>query len=217
MTKGKSTKTESQLREEIAMHGESLHRRGLVPGSSGNISVRLEDGLLVTPTNSCLGRLDPSDISKLDWDGNHISGKPPSKEAFLHLLMYRQRTEDAAVVHLHSTHATAISCMRHANPENVLPAITAYYIMRIGKLPLVPYFRPGDPALAEAVKGYADKHRAVLLSNHGPVVAGKELESAVYAMEELEETAKLHLLLGGKNASYLTPEQIAELERVFPN
>ena len=209
--------SEARAREHIIMHGESLYQRGLVPGSSGNISVRLDDGLLVTPTNSCLGRLDPSQISKLDFDGNHLSGDPPSKEAFLHLLMYQRRAADTAVVHLHSTHSVAVSCIDGLNAENVLPPLTAYYVMRIGKLPLVPYYRPGDPDLAAAVARFADKHHAVLLANHGPVVAGADLNRAVYAIEELEETAKLHLLLQGSKCRYLTPKQLADLERHFPS
>ena len=199
------------------MHGESLHRRGYVPGSSGNISIRLDDGLLVTPTKSCLGRLDPARISKLNLDGDHVAGDPPSKEGFLHLLMYRQRPKDTAVVHLHSTHSVAVSCLADVNPDNVLPPITAYYLMRIGKLPLVPYYRPGDPELATAVAAFADRHHAVLLANHGPVVSGGDLERAVYAIEELEETAKLHLLLQGQKVRYLTAEQITDLERHFPS
>lgn len=210
-------KDETQVREYIVMHGESLYQRGYVPGSSGNISVRCDDGLLVTPTNSCLGRLDPAQISKLDFDGNHVSGDPPSKEAFLHLQMYRRRAADTAVVHLHSTHSVAVSCMDGLDADNVLPPLTAYYVMRVGKLPLVPYYRPGDPDLADAVSGFADKHHAVLLANHGPVVAGADLDRAVYAIEELEETAKLFLLLQGNKCRYLTPDQLADLERHFPS
>ncbi|WP_245929394.1 3-oxo-tetronate 4-phosphate decarboxylase [Agarilytica rhodophyticola] len=210
-------KTENQWRERIVMHGQSLYQRGLGPGSSGNISVRLEDGLLVTPTNSCLGRLDPDRISKINMQGEHISGDKPSKEAFLHLLMYRQRPQDSAVVHLHSTYSVAASCCSDLDPDNVLPAITAYYTMKIGKLPLIPYFKPGDKALAEAVAKVADKRHAVLLANHGPVVAGKTLDNAVYAMEELEETAKLYFLLQNHKTRFLSPQQIEELLEAFPD
>ncbi len=135
---------ETRLREQIALHGESLHARGLVPGSSGNISAFLEDGLLVTPTNSCLGRLDPARISKLDWKGNHIDGDQPSKEGFLHLLMYGKRPGTRACVHLHSTHAVAVSCCDGLDKENAIPPLTPYYVMKIGRLPLIPYFMPGD-------------------------------------------------------------------------
>jgi len=209
--------TESQLRERIARFGESLFMRGYGCGSSGNISARLEDGILVTPTNSCLGMLDPERISKVDWDGNHLSGDKPSKEAFLHLSMYQVRPADQAVVHLHSTHSVAVSCLSDVDPENVLPPITAYSVMRVGRLPLVPYYRPGDMSLAAAVRKVAEQHHAMLLAHHGPVVAAKSLDAAVYSAEELEETAKLYLLLKDRNFRCLNAEQIAELNEAFPS
>lgn len=207
---------ETALREEIALFGRSIFDRGLTGGSSGNISVRLEDGWLLTPTNCCLGRLDPARVAKLDDEGRHLAGDPPSKELFLHHAVYRERASAGAVVHLHSTHSVAVSCLPEVDPEDVLPPLTAYYIMRVGRLPLVPYYRPGDAALGEAIRGLVGKHSAVLLANHGPVVAGKSLEAAVYATEELEETAKLYLLLRDRNPRCLTPEQVAELRRSFP-
>jgi ribulose-5-phosphate 4-epimerase/fuculose-1-phosphate aldolase len=209
--------TETQLREQLVMFGESLYARGYAHGSSGNLSERLPDGLLVTPTNSCLGRLDPAKLSKLDRAGKHVSGDQPSKEGFLHLAMYEERAGAQAIVHLHCTHCVAVSCLRHADTGNVLPPITAYHVMRIGRLPLVPYYRPGDRALAEAVREKAKKHHAVLLANHGPVVAGKSLEDAVYNAEEMEETAKLFLLLSGRDTRLLDPAQIADLETRFPS
>lgn len=209
--------TEHQLREQLVLFGQSLYARGYAHGSSGNLSVRLPDGLLVTPTNSCLGRLDPAKIAKLDKTGKHISGDKPSKEGFLHLAMYEERAGAQGIVHLHCTHCVAVSCLRHADASNVLPPLTAYYVMRIGQLPLVPYFRPGDRALAEAVREKAKKHHAVLLANHGPVVAGKSLEDAVYNAEEMEETAKLHLLLTGRDARPLDAAQVADLEAAFPS
>jgi ribulose-5-phosphate 4-epimerase/fuculose-1-phosphate aldolase len=202
---------ETELRERIVAHGKSLHQRGFVPGSSGNISVKLDDGALVTPTNSCLGRLDPKRISKLNRDGRHLSGDEPSKEAFLHLMMYRERPKDRAVVHLHSTYATALSCLDGLDPENVLPPITAYFVMRVGSLPLVPYHRPGDRALAEAVALRARDHSAVLLANHGSVVSGLDLDKAVNAAEELEETAKLFFLLDGRKTRFLNEAQLGDL------
>ncbi|MDA0662860.1 MAG: aldolase [Proteobacteria bacterium] len=208
--------SESRLREEIAAFGKSLFDRGLSGGSSGNISVRLDDGWLMTPTGSSLGNLDPARISRLDRTGTLVSGDAPTKEVFLHQAMYEERPKAGAIVHLHSTHSVAVSCLPHVDPDNVLPPITAYYVMKIGKLPLIPYFRPGDKALAEAIRGKARDHTAVLLANHGPVVAGKTLEAAVYATEELEETAKLHLLLQAHNPRVLTEEQIEELHRFFP-
>ncbi len=204
------------LREQIARLGASLHARGLAPGSSGNISARLEDGWLLTPTNASLGSIDPARISRLDWSGALVSGDPPSKEAFLHLTMYEERPTAGAVVHLHSTHAVAVSCLAAVDPEDVLPPITAYYVMRVGRLPLIQYFRPGDRALAEAVRPVARAHHALLLANHGPIVAASSVEAAVYAVEELEETAKLFLLLGGRATRHLSTGQVADVRAAFP-
>ncbi len=205
---------ETRIRDEICRVGSSLFDRGMTAGSSGNISVRLEDGgWLMTPTNVSLGALDPVRLSRLDADGKLISGDAPTKEAFLHLSMYGERKDAAAVVHLHSSHATAVSILRDVDPNDVLPALTAYYIMRVGRLPLVPYFAPGDPDLAHAVRALAGAHHAVLLANHGPVVAGTSLANAQYATEELEETAKLFLMLQNQALRLLTPEQVSDLRR----
>jgi 3-dehydro-4-phosphotetronate decarboxylase len=209
--------TENEAREALAMFGRSLYERGYAHGSSGNLSVRLPDGLLVTPTNSCLGRLHPEKISRVSLSGKHLSGDAPSKESFLHLAMYEERPSAQAIVHLHCTHCVAVSCLQHADASDVLPPITAYYVMRIRKLPLVPYYRPGDRALAEAVREKAKKHHAVLLANHGPVVAGKSLEDAVYNAEEMEETAKLFFLLSGRETRLLDTAQIRDLEAHFPS
>ncbi|MDP3264933.1 MAG: 3-oxo-tetronate 4-phosphate decarboxylase [Cypionkella sp.] len=207
---------ETRIRDEICKVGASLFDRGLTAGSSGNISVRLDDGgWLMTPTNMSLGALDPARLSRLDATGRLISGDQPTKEAFLHLSMYGERKDAAAVVHLHSSHATAVSILRDVDPNDVLPALTAYYVMRVGRLPLVPYFAPGDLDLAHAVRALASKHHAVLLANHGPVVAGTSLANAQYATEELEETAKLFLMLHNQALRLLTPEQIADLRRRF--
>lgn len=203
--------TDTQIRDDIARLAKSMFDRGLTFGSSGNISVRTEDGWLMTPTGSTMGNLDPAKISKLDQAGNHISGDKPTKETFLHVAMYEERPQTGAVVHLHSTHSVAVSCLADIDPANVLPPITAYYVMKIGKLPLVPYFPPGDLDLARAVREMASDHHAVLLANHGPVVAGKSLEDAVYATEELEETAKLFLLLKDRKTRFLTDEQVRGL------
>jgi ribulose-5-phosphate 4-epimerase/fuculose-1-phosphate aldolase len=208
---------ESAAREAISMHGQSLHQRGLVPGSSGNISVRTSDGILVSPTNSCLGRLDPAAISKIDSSGTHVSGDAPSKEAFLHTQMYLKRPTAAAVVHLHCTNAVAVSCCCDTETDDPIPPITAYYVMKIGKLKVLPYFPPGDAELAHAVAAVASRHHAILLANHGPVVAGSSLDSAVYAIEELEEAAKLYLMLKDEPISTLTAAAVHELEQRFPN
>ncbi|HEX6141530.1 MAG TPA: 3-oxo-tetronate 4-phosphate decarboxylase [Geminicoccaceae bacterium] len=207
---------ESRLREEIASLGRMLHDLGLSHGSTGNISARLDDGWLLTPTNSRLGRLDPARIAKLDEAGNHLGGDPPSKEAFLHQGMYDLRGSARAIVHLHSTHSVAVSCLAGLDPLDVLPPITAYYVMRVGRLPLVPYFPPGDRRLADAVRAVAKDHAAVLLANHGPVVAGKSLDAAAGAIEELEVTARLYLLLHGHDIRPLTGGQVEELRRQFP-
>jgi 3-dehydro-4-phosphotetronate decarboxylase len=203
---------ESKLREEICRLGESLFTRGLTFGSAGNISARLEDGWLMTPTNFSLGRLDPARLAKLDANGKLVSGEPPTKETFLHRAMYSERPQAGAVVHLHSTYSVAVSALADVDAANVLPPITAYYVMRVGRLPLVAYYPPGDPALADAVRRLAGKHHAVLLANHGPVVAGSTLDAAANAIEELEETAKLFLLLRGSKVRLLTDEQVAALK-----
>jgi ribulose-5-phosphate 4-epimerase/fuculose-1-phosphate aldolase len=208
---------ENRLREQLVDFGKSLFERGLTAGSSGNLSVRLNDGdgWLLTPTNASLGRLDPARLSRLDSDGRLLSGDAPSKEAFLHRAMYRERTGAGAIVHLHSTHSAAVSCMCGLNHDDCIPPLTPYFVMKIGRLPLVPYHRPGDPALADAIGALAKKHAAVLLANHGPVVSGSSLEAAVYAAEELEETAKLFLLLRDVPVRPLDAAQIAELKSAF--
>jgi len=208
--------SESTLREAIVRFGRSLFERGLTFGSSGNISARVDDGWLMTPTSVALDRLDPARLSKLGSDGQHLSGDQPTKEAFLHLAMYLERAGAQAVVHLHSTYSVAVSCLANVDPADVLPPVTAYYVMRVGSLPLVPYHPPGDRALAEAVRRLAGRHHAVLLANHGPVVAGDSLEAAVAAIEELEETAKLFLLLRQEKTRWLTAEQVAEVRRRYP-
>lgn len=208
---------ENRLREQVVDFGKSLFERGLTAGSSGNLSVRLKDGdgWLLTPTNASLGRLDPARLSRLDWDGRLRDGDTPSKEAFLHRAMYRERPGAGAIVHLHSTHSAAVSCMCGLNHDDCIPPLTPYFVMKIGRLPLVPYHRPGDPALGDAIGALAAKHAAVLLANHGPVVSGASLEAAVYAAEELEETAKLFLLLRDVPVRPLDAAQIAELKSAF--
>ena len=207
---------ENLARTEIAAVGKSLFDRGLTFGSTGNISVRLEDGgWLMTPTNVSMGALDPARLSRFDGKGNHISGDKPTKESVLHMAMYGQRRDAGAVVHLHSTHSVAVSVIEGIDPLDVLPPLTAYYVMRVGRLPLVPYLPPGDAELARAVEKLAGKHHAVLLANHGPVVAGTTLANAQFATEELEETAKLFLMLRGMAIKPLTPQQVDELRLRF--
>ena len=207
---------EAALREAIAAHGRLLFGRGFSVGSAGNISVRLEDGFLITPTNSCLGRLDPARISKLDAQYRHVSGDKPSKEVFMHRAFLATRPEAGAVVHLHSTHATAIACLAAPGEAAPIPPLTPYFVMRVGRsLPVVKYYRPGDAAMEPAIAAAAKDARAVLLANHGPVVSGKTLDDAVYAAEELEEAAKLALLLRGQPARTLTPDEVDDLLGTF--
>lgn len=208
--------TEAATRTLLVELAASLFARGFSVGSAGNISVRLEDGYLMTPTNSCLGRLDAGGISKLDAGFNHIAGDPPSKEVFMHRAFYRARPDAGAVVHLHSTKATAVACLRGLNPANPIPPLTPYFVMRLGHhLPIIPYFRPGDPGMEPAIHTAACTARAVLLANHGPVTSGPTLTDAVYAAEELEEAANLFLLLRDSTPRLLTPTQIDGLLQAF--
>lgn len=208
---------DSAARDAIVERARSLYDRGYAHGSSGNLSVRVDDAILITPTGSSLGRLDPLRLAKVAADGTPLAGDPPSKEAFLHLAMYAARPAARAIVHLHCTCAVAVSCLVHADAANVLPPLTAYHVMRVGTLPLIPYFRPGDRALAAAVGAQAATHRAVLLANHGPVVSGRSLDDAVDAAEELEQTAKLALLLADRATRPLDAAQVADLELHFPS
>ncbi len=208
--------TESQARDAIAATARSLFQRGLTHGSTGNISVRLGEEFLVTPTGSSFGMLDPARISRIDAQGRLLAGDPPSKEAVLHQAMYQQRAGAQAVVHLHSIYSVAASVLADIDPADVLPPLTAYYVMRVGTLPLVPYFPPGDRNLAEAVRGHAGRHHALLLANHGPVVSGTSLSAATDAVEELEATARLFILLRGQPCRCLSGQQVADLRQRFP-
>lgn len=207
---------EGRLREEMCRLAESLFARGFSVGSAGNISACVADGVLITPTNSCLGRLDPARIAKLDGSWRHVAGDPPSKEVFMHRAMLSARAEARAVVHLHSTWATAVSCLADVDRLRPIAPLTPYFVMRIGEtLPVVPYYRPGDPAMEPAIAEAARQARAVLLANHGPVVSGRTLTDAVYAAEELEEAAKLFLLLRGLPVRQLSVAQVADLRATF--
>ncbi len=207
--------TERQIRADIVRLSKSLFERGLTPGSSGNISVRLDNGFLFTPTNACLGFLDASRLAKLDSAGNHVSGDPPTKELSLHFGFYEARPQARAVVHLHSTYATLLSCLADVDPDNAIPPVTPYVVMRVGRVPVLPYTMPGAPDVKPLVLAKAPDHAAILLANHGPVVAGPSLEAAVYAIEELEETAKLVVLSRGMDVRWLTSDQVAALEGKF--
>ena len=208
--------TDTTLRDELCTLGRSLFDRGLTHGRTGNISVRCGSGFLLTPTGASLGTLDPERLALLDADGNHLSGDAPTKEALLHLAMFRARGRDAAVVHLHSGHAVALSVLADVDPNDVLPPLTAYYAMRVGSLPLLPYFAPGDPALADAVGIAAGRHHAVLLANHGPIVSGSTLAVAADAVEELEATARLWFTVRHESVRCLTAAQLADLAARHP-
>ncbi len=208
--------TEQATRQLLVALAASLFARGFSVGSAGNVSVRLPDGFLITPTNSSLGRLDPARLAKLDGAFCHVSGDQPSKEVFMHRAFYTARPDAGAVVHLHSTMATAVACLPDVDTANPIPPLTPYFVMRVGRsMPLLPYYRPGDAAMGPAIEAAARSARAILLANHGPVVSGATLVDAVYAAEELEEAAKLFLLLRGAEPRLLTPPQVDDLLATF--
>ncbi|SHM16173.1 Ribulose-5-phosphate 4-epimerase/Fuculose-1-phosphate aldolase [Paracoccus solventivorans] len=204
--------TEARLRETLCELAASLFARGLTHGSTGNISARTADGgLLVSPTGTSFGRLDPARLARFDAAGRHIGGDRPTKEMPLHRAFYDTREGAGAVVHLHSCHSVALSALPVADPGDFLPPLTPYAVMQLGRVRLLPYFRPGDPAMGDAVRELDGRHAAVMLANHGPVVAGRSVEAACDAIEELEATARLALMLHGLPARGLTPAQVAEL------
>jgi ribulose-5-phosphate 4-epimerase/fuculose-1-phosphate aldolase len=207
--------SEAELRKLMVERSASLFERGFSVGSAGNISAAVEDGFLITPTNSSLGFLDAARISKVDRNFKHVAGDPPSKEVFLHRAFYETVARTGAVVHLHSTYATALSCLEDVDPDNAIPPLTPYVVMRVGRVKLIPYVRPGDPRMGDMIRALGGKYAAVLLANHGPVVAGPDLLSAIHAAEELEETAKLVITLSGRRTRLLSQEQIDELIAVF--
>jgi ribulose-5-phosphate 4-epimerase/fuculose-1-phosphate aldolase len=199
---------------DITELGASFFRRGLTFGRTGNLSAVDADGtVLMTPTGVSLERLRPASLSRVTPDGEHVDGPPPTKEAFLHLALYRARPDARAVVHTHSTHSVAVSCLRDINRDNALPALTAYYAMRVGTLPILPYHAPGDPSLGPAAELAAAGHHALLLANHGPIVAGVDLFAAADALEEIEETAKLFLLLQGHHVQPVPDDEARRLSR----
>lgn len=203
---------ETDLREQICLLAKSMFDRGLTGGSTGNISARTGDGgLLVSPTGTSFGRLDPGRLSRFDASGRQIEGDAPTKEMPLHAAFYDTRGSAGAVVHLHSCHAVALSLMPEVDEDNFLPPLTPYAIMKLGRVKLLPYFRPGDPAMGQAVRGLAGKRSAVMLANHGPVVAGKDIEAACNAIEELEDTARLAMMMRGYDAQTLKPDQVNDL------
>lgn len=207
---------DTALRELICTLAKSLYDRGLTGGSSGNISARTDNGgLLVTPTGSSFGRLDPARLSLFDAQGVHVGGDKPTKEMPLHSAFYETRSTTGAVVHLHACHSVALSMLEDVDPDNFLPPLTPYAIMKLGKVALLPVFLPGDPAMGDAVRGLAGKRSAVMLANHGPVVAGRDVEAACYAIEELEDTARLALLTHGMKRRPLSAAQVQDIVTRF--
>ena len=197
--------------EDIVTMGASIHARGLTPGRTGNLSRRIGDEIVVTPTGASLGSLDARRLAIIDLDGRPVRGGLPTKEAAMHAALYRARPAARAVVHLHSTHAVAVSCLADLDEHSAIPPLTAYFAMRVGRLPLVPYFPPGDPSLSIAVEDLAHEHHAMLLANHGSVVTGDDLLFAADAAEEIEETARLALLLHNRPTRPLTAAQVSAL------
>ncbi len=207
---------ETALREHICLLAKSMFDRGLTHGSTGNISARTDDGgLLVSPTGSSFGRLDPARLSRFDAQGVHVSGDAPTKEMPLHTAFYDTHSTAGAVVHLHSCHSVALSLLACEDADNFLPPLTPYGIMKLGKVTLLPFFLPGDPAMGQAVRGLAGKRSAVMLANHGPVVAGKDVEAACNAIEELEDTARLALMTRGMSPQALTETQVQAVVTKF--
>jgi ribulose-5-phosphate 4-epimerase/fuculose-1-phosphate aldolase len=207
---------EAKLREQICLLAKSIFDRGLTGGSTGNISARTDDGgLLVSPTGTSFGRLDPARLSRFDAEGKLVDGDAPTKEMPLHTAFYETRSKAGAVVHLHSCHSVALSMLPDVDPDNFLPPLTPYGIMKLGRVKLLPFFLPGDAAMGEAVRGLAGKRSAVMLANHGPVVAGKDVEAACNAVEELEDTARLALMTRGMNPRLLDEAQIRSLVTKF--
>ncbi|MCW2106619.1 aldolase [Rahnella aquatilis] len=208
--------SEVQLRQDLVRYARSLFERGYSSGGAGNISLKLPDGhILATPTNSSFGDLDADELSKVTMTGELVSGQKASKEVLMHLAMYRQRPACGGIVHLHSPWLTALSCLPDLDYDNALPAITPYYVMRVGKLPVVPYIRPGSPDIAVHVEKLAKEHNSILLANHGPIISGKNIREAVFNAEELEETAKLYFVLKPYGMKTLTAENIDELNTLF--
>jgi ribulose-5-phosphate 4-epimerase/fuculose-1-phosphate aldolase len=204
------------LREQICLLAKSMFDRGLTGGSTGNISARTADGgLLVSPTGTSFGRLDPARLSHFDAQGKLVGGDPPTKEMPLHAAFYDTRSTAGAVVHLHACHSVAWSMMPDVDTDNFLPPMTPYAIMKLGRVKLLPFYRPGDPAMGNAVRGLAGKRSAVMLANHGPVVAGKDVEAACNAIEELEDTARLAMLMRGFPARMLDDTQVRDLVTHF--
>jgi ribulose-5-phosphate 4-epimerase/fuculose-1-phosphate aldolase len=208
--------TDADPRVELVRVARTLHEAGYSPGTSGNISVRVDDGIIVSPTGARFGSLDSANLSVVDLDGLHVAGPKPTKEALFHAAVYRARPGDRVVIHLHSPYASALSCLAGLDPADALPAYTPYYIMRVGRLPVIDYFPPGDASLADAIEATAVGSRAMLLANHGSLVSGPTFDAAAAAAEEIEETARLHFTLGNRDVRLLSASEVDELRLRYP-
>lgn len=213
--------TETQLRDEICRVGRSLFERGYVHATAGNISVRLQDGYLITPTDACLGTLDPARLARLDAQGVQTAGDRASKTLTLHRRIYEAAPQARCVIHTHSTHLVALTLQGVWSDDDILPPITPYFVMKVGHVPLIPYHRPGDPRVAELVaqriSAMAERGtpiRAVMLDRLGPNVWHDSPAQASAALEELEETARLWLMCQPGPLPLGEPE-IEELRRQF--
>lgn len=201
--------------EELCAVGASLYARGHAHGSTGNLSVRIGDRVFVTATGGSLAALRPDALAELDLAGRSLNAQRPSKEAPFHLAVYRRRPEARAIMHLHSIHAVALSCLEHLDPERPVPALTPYFHMRVAPLGIVPYFRPGSAELAAAIDAAAADHACLLLRNHGSLCAGASMAEALDRAEELEATARLHFLLRGERVRTLTDPEVEDLRRHY--
>lgn len=199
---------EQSLREEICQVGADLFSRGYTTGTAGNISARLKDGWLITPTDACLGHLQPENIAKVNSHGEWVSGDKPSKTLSLHRQVYQRNPDAHGVVHTHSTHLVQLTLAGVWRQESILPPLTPYQVMKVGRIPLIDYRRPGHPDVAEQVAGLANEVRGVMLERLGPVIWGASVSTASFALEELEETARLWLNCVDKPASL--PEQAVQ-------
>lgn len=206
---------EQAAKEKIVKYAKSIFDRGLTAGASANMSVRIPEGWVMTPTNTCFGFLVAEELSVVAHDGTLLKGEPPSKEFRLHKAIYDQRPDDTCIIHLHSTYATTLSCLPCDDINNCVPCYTPYLTMRLGPIAMVPYFAPGNDDLAEAVGKVADKHSGIIMANHGPIVSAPDVEKCLYGMEELEESCRIALLLKDQNANKLTDGQINELLSKF--
>lgn len=207
--------SEAEARQKIVLYAKSIFDRGLTTGASANMSVRIENAWVMTPTNTCFGFLNADELSLVSLNGELISGHRPSKEFQLHKAMYDKRPNDRCIIHLHSTYATALSCQPYKEKSNCVPSYTPYLTMRLGPIARVAYFSPGNDALAAAVGDVAANHAGVIMDNHGPIVSGTSVEDCVYGMEELEESCKLAFLLENRKATLLTEQQVQTLKKTF--